>query len=75
MRRNIVKDAARVNKLKGCLSVVVVLYLLYAMIKDGVTPLLLLILIAAILVGAMQFWMHTMSYKKYKETQQRMNKK
>lgn len=75
MYRNSVKDAAPVNKLKGCLSAVVVLYLLYAMVKDGVTPLLLIILAAAILVGAMQLWMHTASYKKYKDAQQRMNKR
>lgn len=63
------------NKLKGALSAVVILYLLYAVIKDGMTPFLIVILAAAVVVGAMQLWMHTASYQKYKEKQRRMDKK
>lgn len=63
------------NKLKGCLSAVVILYLLYAIIKDGMTPFLLIILAAAVVVSVMQLWMHTASYQKYKERQRRMDKK
>ena len=69
------KDAARVNKLKGALSAVVILYLLYAVIKDGMTPFLMVILAAAVVVGVMQLWMHTASYQNYKEKQRRMDKK
>ncbi len=63
------------NKLKGCLSAVVILYLLYAIIKDGPTPFLLVILAAAVVVGVMQLWMHTASYQKYKEKQRHMDQK
>lgn len=63
------------NKLKGALSAVVILYLLYAVIKDGMTPFLMVILAAAVVVGVMQLWMHTASYQNYKEKQWRMDKK
>lgn len=63
------KDAAPVNKLKRGLVLVVFLYLLYAIAKEGPTTELVGLLLLLAFVFVMQWWMKSDLRRRMKEKQ------
>lgn len=55
------------KKLKAFLWVVVIAYLLYALVQSGPSTPIVALLVAAVLVGIMQLWLHSETRKKLNE--------
>lgn len=55
------------TKLKAFLWVVVIAYLLYALVQNGPSIPIIAILVAAVVVGMMQLWLHSDARKRLYE--------
>jgi hypothetical protein len=75
MNRKIVKDAAPVIKLKRFLWAIVFIYLLYAIIKDGVSIEIGGLFVVAVVVYLVQEWVNSTAYKKWKDHKMQNHKR
>lgn len=55
------------TKLKVFLWLVVILYLLYALIRNGPSTQIVALLVMALFVGVMQLWLHSKTRQKLKD--------